>query len=346
MQLRQRLSEVSGPLWRASNRRLLAALRNEADETSGWAEQILKAVRPEELLEHWPEGDVPFRELTAVRPDLLGMPAFWAVADIRSPDDLSGVDLTDSAVDALIRGMHRESAMRAAVQLLGSTRVLEALQFQSTAEGLGQLRWVQHCVGNPSLIAEFLSHVQVPSVVLLWALAGVLEPDAVPNQYGDDPWYTALLKVRGQTGTLPNGLAAYGFARALGRSSRNVAELLQLTFEQLHAAVGTSTLDQSDWQLIEQRLPWVTEDKRWDRGGRLRQIVVAVFMDRRLWVRSFASIAANDDVFVSLMEEAANRWGGRKFLKSVEESLENEHNAGSQARRKLIHSFVRSRSRL
>ena len=346
--LQRRLPEVAGPLWRASPRRLMAALRNQADEASGWASQVIKAVPAEDLLEDWPEDDVPLRELLAVRPDLLDMPAFWALADVRSPNDLHGTDLTDSAVVALLRGMRREMAMRAAVQLLGSMRVLEALQSLSRVKDWepSELRWVLLCVSDSSVVAEFLSRVEAPSVALLLAFTGLVNPDAVPNQYGADPWYTALLKARGQTGTLPNCLAAYGFARALGTTSRNVAELLQMTFEQLHAAVTSSTLEEAEWQFIEPRLPWVTEDKRWNRGGRLRSAVVGVFMDRRLWARSFAWMAANNDVFVALMEEAAARWGGRRFLKSVEESLEREHDAPTQARRELIHSFVSSRGRL
>jgi hypothetical protein len=346
--LQRRLPEVARPLWRASPRRLLTALRNQADEASGWAAQVVKAVPPRDLLQDWPDGDVPLREVLAIRPDLLDMPAFWALADVRSPNDLHGIDLTDSAVGALLGGMEREPGMRAAVQLLGSMRVLDALQSRSRAKDWepSEMRWLQHCVRDTSVIAEFLSRTQMPSVELLSALTGLLEPDAVPNEYGDDPWYTALLKVKGQTSTLPNGLAAYGFARALGWSSRNVAELLQMTFEQLHAAVANSTLEEAEWQLIEMRLPWVTEDKRWNRGARLRSAVVGVFMDRRLWAHSFAWIATNNDVFIALMQEAADRWGGRRFLKSVEVSLENEHDAATHARRELIHSFVRSRGRL
>jgi hypothetical protein len=346
--LRQRLAQVSGSLWRALPRRLLAALRDEADEATSWAKQIVKAVPAEELLRDWPEADVPLRELIAIRPDLLDVPAFWALADVRSSDDLSGIGLTDSAVAALIRGMERDTGMRVAVQVLGSMSVLDALQLRLNARDSdpSELRWVQHCVRDKSVIAEFLSRVQAPSVALLSALAGLLEPDAVPNQYGEDPWYTALLKVRDQIGTLPNDLAAYAFARALGWSSRNVAELLQMTFEQLHAAVTSSTLEESNWQVIEQRLPWVPEDKRWNRGGRLRSVVVSVFIDRRLWARSFARIATKDDVFICLMQEAADRWGGRRFLKNVEDSLEDARDAATETRRELIHSFVRSRGRL
>lgn len=346
--LKRRLPEVAGQLWRMSPRRLLSALLDQADSAFGWAAQVIEALPAEDLIENWPEGYVSLRELLLVRPDLRDMPAFWALAEVRFPTDLLGIHLTDSAVDALLRGMGRETAMRSAVHLLGSIRVLDMLQSRSLAKDWdpSELRWVQHCVKDTREVAEFLSRGQIPSVKILLAFTGLLEPDAVPNQYGEDPWYTALIKVRGQTGTLPIRLAAYGFARALGWSSKNVAELLQLTFEQLHTAVASSMLEETQWQLIEPRLPWVTEDKRWNRGMRLRNVVVGVFMDRRLWARSFAFLTTNNDVFIALMEEAADRWGGRGFLKSVEESLVNEHDAPSLARRELIQLFVRSRGRL
>ena len=75
-------------------------------------------------------------------------------------------------------------------------------------------------------------------------------------------------------------------------------------------------------------------------------------MDPRLSARSFALITTSMEVFISLMEEAADKWGGRRFLKSAQESLEHEHehehehDAATSARRELIDLFVRSRGRL
>ena len=341
-----RLPHVSAPLWRVSSRRLLTALRNEADEVSGWATQVIKAVPANALLEDWPEGEVPLRQLLEVRPDLLGIPAFWRVADVQS-SDLQGNELPDHVVAALMRGMDREANMRAAVRLLGPLRVLDTLhmQLRASAADTSELRWVQYCVKDPSVVAEFLSRVDAPSVPLLLEFTSLLHPDAVPNHYGNDPWCTALLKVRDQAGPLPNRLAAYGFARALGWSTRNVAELLQMNFEQLHTAVSNSSLEEAHWQLIEPKLSWVTESERWNRAKRLRNTVIGAFMDRRLWERSFAWMASSNVVFIALMEDAAERWGGKRFLKSVEESLQNEHDAPMLARRELIHSFLKTRGR-
>ncbi|MCF8204749.1 MAG: hypothetical protein K9J82_06740 [Methylotenera sp.] len=341
--LQQRLPDVAAPLWRASQRRLLAALRNPADDAAGWAAQMLKAVPTEDLLADWPERDVPLRELLRARPDLVEVPAFWAVVDVRSAHDLNGLPMTDTAAVALVHGMEREPGMRAAVQALGRVHVLKIVQLLSGLKDSDgrELRWVRYCVDDASAVAEFMSQVQAPAQALLMEFARTVSPDSVPNQYGDDPWYTALLELRNAKGSLPHRLAAYAFARALGRSSRNIGELLQMTFEQLHAAVSNSALADDDWRLIEPRLSWVSDDKRWNRAGRLRNAVASAYLDRHLWPRGFAWMASDNSVFVALMEETAERWGGKRFLKTVEESLEQETDALWRARRELIHWFLK-----
>lgn len=340
--LQQRLPQVAAPLWRASQRRLLAALRNPADDAAAWAALVLKAVPIDELLAAWPDHDVPLRELLQARPDLVEVPAFWTAVDIRSAHDLYGLPMTDTAAIALIRGMERESGMRAAAKVLGRVHVLKLMQSLSgSKESDGsELRWVGYCVDETSAVAEFLSQVQAPSQALLLEFASTVPPDSVPNQYGDDPWYTALLKLRSAKGSLPHRLAAYAFARALGRSSRSVGELLQMTFEQLHAAASNSALGEDDWQLIEPRLSWVSDDNRWNRAKRLRKAVARAYLDRHLWPRGFAWMASDNNVFVALMEETVDSWGGKRFLKTVEESLEKETDAFWRARRELIHLFL------
>lgn len=341
--LQQRLPQVAAPLWRASQRRLLAALRDPAGDASGWTAQVLKAVPTDELLTDWPKRDVPLRELLQVRPDLVEIPAFWSVVDIRSSHDFHGLPMTDTAAVALVQGMKSEAGMQAAVQSLGRVHVLKIVELlNGPNESVGsELRWVGYCVDDVSAVAEFLSGVQAPDQALLMELARTMAPDSVPNQYGDDPWYTALLRLRNAKGALPHRLAAYAFARALGRSSRNIGELLQMTFEQLHTALSNSSLADQDWRLIEPRLSWVPDDKRWNRAGRLRNAVASAYLDRKLWPRAFAWMAADNHVFVALMEETEERWGGKHFLKTVEKSLEQETEPFGRARRELIHWFLK-----
>lgn len=345
LSLSRSMPQVAGALWRVSSRRLLTALRNGGGEDYGLASLVLHALTADEIIQDWPDGDVPLRELLDVREDLLIIPAFWGRVDIRSPSDLEGITFSFPVFGALLRGMVRDESMRAVVQLLGPELMLNVVQLISTEidPRTGYLRWIQHCVKDVYVVAGFLRNESQPSVPLLLELAALVPPDAVPNHDGEDPWYTALTKVSKNNGSLPNALATYGFARALGWSTRNIAELLQLTFEQLHVAVSSSSLDEENWQLIEPRLPWVPKDKRMNRSGWLRKAVVDTFIDRRLWPRSFASLASSNQLFTALMEEAIERWGGRRFLMSVEESLMHDHEVMSQERRDLIQAFIASR---
>jgi hypothetical protein len=52
-------------------------------------------------------------------------------------------------------------------------------------------------------------------------------------------------------------------------------------------------------------------------------------------------MAADNNVFVALMEETAERWGGKRFLQTVEESLKQETDPFWRARRELIHWFIK-----
>ena len=114
-----------------------------------------------------------------------------------------------------------------------------------------------------------------------------------------------------------------------------------MTYEQLYSAESSSALADDDWQLIESRLLWVSDANRWDRAGRLRDAVARAYLDRHLWPRGFAWMASDNKVFVALMEDVVDRWGGKRFLKTVEDSLGSETEAVWLARRELIHWFLR-----
>ncbi len=345
--LLQRLPEVALSIWRALPRQVFEELRRPTEAVGDWAACVVKAIPAETLLEYWPDDEAPFKELIAVRPDLLDISTFWRVADVGFPVAFPNIDLSsDRTVDAMIEGLYTSSAMRSAVELAGPLRILESLHRRSSVNDVSSfMHWVPYCLRDSSVAGEFLNQPKTLSVPLLQAMTSVLEPDSVPNDYGDDPWLAALLKVKVETGYLPLGLAAYGFSRALGWRSRSVAELLQLTFDPLHGAVSTSSLEDSYWRLIEHRLPWVRESERWDRGRRLRAIVAKLFIDKRLVPRAFARMATSGEVFVALMDEALSRYGGRRFLQDVESSLQSDSDEYSQARQELIRNFLNGRKR-
>ncbi len=195
-------------LWRKFPERLLADLCGDIVEKANWAAAVISSLDAEDLVEEWPDIDVPLRLVLAIRLELLDMPAFWKRITVQSPKDLHGIELSDKSIGALINGMERSSAMSIAVQWLGPLRVLSVLQDRSqrTDWSPNELRWISHCVSDVSIVAEYLSRTQTPSVHILQALASELDPDIVPNQFGDDPWFTILRKLKEIHGSIPLGL--------------------------------------------------------------------------------------------------------------------------------------------
>jgi hypothetical protein len=112
-----------------------------------------------------------------------------------------------------------------------------------------------------------------------------------------------------------------------------------VTFEQLYEAVADSQIDAADWDRVEERLPWVPEHQRWDRCSRLRTTVARLFMERRLWPRTFAYLTTSDQIFTQLMEEVFDQWGGRRFLRDVEDALRDDTDPILVRRRGLLHDF-------
>ena len=128
------------------------------------------------------------RAALALRPELVGQPAFWT--------QLDGVDeafrtarswhleATASAVMLAGRG---DLAPRT-VQEFGSRVILQALSASWDSVGDGIDTWLCASVVDSGAVAQFLAtEVTIPRP-MLHSLTRTLPPDAVQNDYGEDPW--------------------------------------------------------------------------------------------------------------------------------------------------------------
>lgn len=346
--LEEKMQELAMTLWDRQPQKLLAMLQNEED-LNAFASRALRELPVEVLISGWPRISSSLPELLGVRPDLLETASFWATTQFPpSAMGTNGSNLNNEAIiAAMLQGLREESAIASGVQTVGALVVLNGLQeMQMNDIPVSSLQqWIKYSCLNASVVASFLSQVRRPSEQLLELIAEELSPDAVPNDYGDDPWLNALCELRDSRGTLTLRLCAYGFRRALGWRSRSNAALFQLTFEQLHGAVASSALDEVSWSFIEDKLPWTSSDQSWDRCFRLRQTVAKAFVARHLWARDFAWMAKSNEIFSSLLEAVLDQWGGRRFLREVEDSLRGEQDDATAVRRALIHDFLKSHKR-
>jgi hypothetical protein len=346
-ELNGKLREIGSSIWRTKPGMLLSMFDRE--DTAEFAERFLQDLPADDIVSKWSQIDNYSDLVLQRRPDLLRMPTFWSITKV-APSSIAatGIDLSDELIaDAMLRGLCDAEAIASGEEVLGSYNVLEAIQrlqkLQFDNEAVD--KWLELACRNPPVIAKFLSECARPSGVLLSLISEKIAPDVVPNDYGQDPWFHALSRLREHEGLLPIRLCAYGFGRALGRRSRTVEGLLQLTFEPLHEFVGCSDLDKSSWDLFEGRLPWISASNGTDPCLRIRRAVAKAFLDRYLWAKGFAWVAVSDSTFELLMYEVLDLLGGRRFLREVKDSLRYEKDDFSIARRNFIGEFLKSNER-
>ena len=257
------------------------------------------------------------------RPDLVGRSAFWA-RDVVPVDAAFAVltgscELRQAGLTAMVAAKRNDLAARAAREI-HSVEILQAIAGAfNIATDREKLRpWLAAATSDPVKVAQFLVEGKTLSLPLLTAIAHVIPPDAVPNDYGEDPW---LIAIRALEDYVARGeslfLSSYLLSRGLGHRSNNPGELAQITFEVIHKAVSMSSLPEEAWKILESRLPWSRSWLRWGRCARIRAAVGDLFVERKLCPESFSRISGDDQVFAMTAETIARRRRGRTFLRQV-----------------------------
>jgi hypothetical protein len=176
---------------------------------------------------------------------------------------------------------------------------------------------------------------------MLTEIVRLLPPDAVPNDYGDDPW---LIAVRASQKIGPKTpylfLCAYLLSRALGSRSRSCGELAQVGFEPVYTAAAADRLPEEAWHILEPRLPWSFSWVAWDRCQRIRTAVSDLFVERDLAPELFARITTDDHMFASVAETSARTWRGRRFLEQVRRHLNKDRGRNDAARMRAIDALI------
>ncbi len=280
------------------------------------------------------------------RPDLVGHTKFWS-RDVVPVDAAFAVlsefcELRQAGLKAMVAAKRDDLAARAAreihlVELLQA--IAGAFDNATNRENIGP--WLATATSDPAKVAQFFVQGQTLSLPLLTAIAHVIPPDAVPNDYGEDPW---LIAIRAWEGSVPRCeylfLSSYLLSRALGQQSNNPGELAQSTFEAIHKAVSVGRLPEEAWAMLENRLPWSRSWMYWDRCAQIRRAVGDLFVERKLSPESFSRMADDDQVFAMTAETVAHRRRGRTFLKRVHGWLKDDGAQHNAARILIIEELI------
>jgi hypothetical protein len=318
----------------------------EQDERHTLALHAVRNLDAESLLAYLNEDPDAFSVALQHQPGLLAMPSLWnsssrvrriAVDWIRK--NPSGVAV---ALPFLIKTESGDFATEIARQV-GPAAILDVLISTAESEHREEFdfcdaRWIEAATSNRNALAKLLSEQRPLTRKSLVAFARSLPPDRVPNDYGDDPWVTAVHASSGkasQGGTLY--LLAYLFVRALGYASRNQSELLRLSFQRLHEAALASVIPEDAWELFRHRLS-ASLFENWNRAETLRVVVVNTFVDRRLDSNAFLDLC-DESLFGQLSTIASATYWGRSYLKAV---LGSADNSVSLSKRDLINRALPS----
>ena len=254
-----------------------------------------------------------------LRPELIKYPSFWLT--IKTTDESFGVvenkDQQLAAIAAMLAA-GRSDLAPVTVKAFGSAIVFEGLSKEKNIEDKDLSLWVKAASVDIESVAEFLgSRINIPRKII-YALAKILPPDLVPNDYGEDPWFVAW---RNSVDSIDDSqvtyLLVYFLNRALGWISKSQAELLQLSFEPIHNALARNSLPDDYWRTFESRLPWSKFWFTWDRCQRLRAGVIDKFVDHNLSPQCFVRLTHSDVLFHALIGVTAQSNRGRHYLKHI-----------------------------
>lgn len=344
--IRESQASLAQMLWESDPRRLL-----ELSSGAGAGEEIRSAIRAgatsistDEVLSKLPEVSDLALPLLSLLPATAELSHFWACTQLLPTSAAqAGVEVSkDTVAQAMIIGLREPASIHAAVQALGPILALDCLQRLSGSSHFTEqaLPWLRVICTDANAVAQFLTK-SAPTSKLLALLADTLDPDTVPNDIGVDPWCSALVSVLAAEGRLPLELQVLGFRRALGMRSRNVEELLKLTFEPLHGAAESKTFPEAQWRLIESSLPWALFGQEWDDAIRLRQATARKCAELRLRAEGLTELVRSDKLFLQLVAEIWGLWGGSRYLRSVCDSMDrNTPRAG------LLKAFIKQQSNL
>ncbi|MDQ0589895.1 GAP1-N1 domain-containing protein [Variovorax paradoxus] len=347
-ELAQHASRLARSLWTSSPPRLVELLFDQRPTVQAAIREAAQDISVAELAQSLVPGTEWLWRLLQVRPDLTETPEFWRRTQPRASEiEDAGIKLQGGiTLESAVLGLHDELAIESVARCFGALAVLETLQrLMTTLQELPQvLTWVKHACRDVGGAASFLAHVRTPSAQLVGAISNELAPDAIPNDYGIDPWFTALADLQSQ-GTLPLEIVAYGFRRGLGYRTRSAGPLLRLTFDAMHCSAIAGSFNDTKWQQFRDSLPWVKPADAWDVALRLRLAVGKRSVEAAVRAEDYVGITADDQVFLSLMTATWEHWGGQRYLKKIAEELQETSESQLIPRCTLLVSYIDRHSR-
>ena len=334
---------VGGALlrWRPD---LLAAELDQADPLRSAVNSALAEATADQLTGVVANVPTIAAVIVAARPDILEFTSFWQVETIDAPRLISSLNVDPERASRIVRAMvhaGRDDCAWLAVERFGTKPVVIALSSLDANRIRSRAEWVRAFARRTDEVASHMASGVLLHRPLLFVLTDTIDPDAVPNSVGTDPWVTAVEGTRTSDDVASEDLlAAFLFNRARGWRSRSAGRLFFLSVQRIHEAMAAARLSDAAWRLVGPKIPssmW----RDWDRCDRLRHAVVDTFLDRDLPPIEFGTVIDNGKLWWKLVILAAESSRGRRYLDKVRKALRDGRESWWAERANLIDRKVK-----
>lgn len=308
-------------------------------------EAALSGADPEELVDVLEVVPGAAAAVLPSRPDVLEHTSFWRINTIDALGLIRSLDIDQHHAARIVSALmeaSRDDCSRMVVDCFGINPVVDALSKLDAVGIRSRMGWVRAIARRTNDLAERMADGGLSHRPLLFVLAKILDPDAVPNSVGTDPWVVAVERTTTtEDVSAEDLLAAFLFNRARGRRSRSAGRLFFLSVQRLHEAMAFERLSSEAWRIAKQRLPYGSVWRDWDQCEKLRHAVVDDFIDRELPPIEFGTVVSDGNLWRELVNLAADSWRGRRYLDKVRSALRGGHDGLWVERAKLIDRKVK-----
>ena len=298
----------------------------------------LPTATADELLEVIATVPEAMQVILETRPDLLEKWRLWQIQSIQVEKLLRLLKVNQDRAVAIISAMvaaGRGDCASVVVGRFGVHSVVPALAGYAGSESLWP--WLRALASRTDELAACMTDGILQDRKLLIELAKILDPDAIPNTVGQDPWVTAMHYSRPSEDLAgEDALAAHLFCRAMGWRSKSAGRLLFFSAQRLYEALALGRLPDAAWQMTSRRLPLAGPWRDWDSCERLCRAVVTRFIDHDLPPLEFGTVVDDDKIWSELVDFAADSWRGRRYLHQVRLALQDGSHEWWHARARLI----------
>lgn len=305
----------------------------------------LMGADPEELVHALNVMPAAAAAVLLSRPDVLEHASFWRITAIDALALIRSLDIDQEHATRIVHAIaeaERDDCSRIVVECFGISPVVNMLSRMDAVGIRSRMGWIRAIAQRTNDIAAKMSDGGLAHRPLLLVLAEVLDPDAVPNSVGTDPWVVAVERTRISDDVASEDLlAAFLFNRARGWRSTSKGRLFFLSVQRLHEAMARERLSDAAWRIAKQRLPYGSAWRDWDQCEKLRRAVVEEFVDRDLPPIEFGTVVNDGYLWKELVDLAADTWRGRKYLEKVRSALRGGPESWWDERAKLIDLLVK-----